>query len=113
MIEHFRDLAAAERTYLAWVRTAVASVAFGVAIAQFADIGDGLLVSTGTLILIGLGALLLVFSTLHYFVVRRRILAREDEPEVGKGAGLIPLLMMIILISLVLVFMARLALPGL
>ena len=35
MIENFRDHAANERTYLAWVRTAVALMAFGFVIEKF------------------------------------------------------------------------------
>ena len=35
MIKHYTDLAANERTYLAWVRTAIAMMAFGFLIEKF------------------------------------------------------------------------------
>ncbi len=84
MIEHFTDHAANERTYLAWIRTAIALVGLGFVIERF-DIflkspmmaGAGMTSSrvaalTGLLLMVG-GVLVLGVSTLRYLQFKRRI----------------------------------------
>jgi putative membrane protein len=119
MIPRFRDHAANERTYLAWVRTAVAIMAFGFLVERF-DLflaylgrsgaageaaGAGALTAAAThhhlhaaqvvgLALIALGILIIVGATVR-FVHHRRTIAGEEEVGYGTavGDGLLALLL--------------------
>lgn len=80
-----RDHLANERTYLAWMRTAVALMGFGVVIVRIRyalpsqSLRDGYGWKLGFLFaLVGLLAVLL--STLHYFDIRRAIDQDTYEP---------------------------------
>lgn len=97
MIPHFSDHAANERTYLAWVRTAIAVMAFGFLIERF----DLFLASLshiaahavtrlhlrGTewagLLLIILGALMIFVATLRFLRCRRNIEEERNVPYAG------------------------------
>jgi putative membrane protein len=65
-----RDHLANERTFLAWVRTVVALIALGLGIAKLAPENGGLEIG---LVVILLGGVLLVFSGLRYFDVKRAL----------------------------------------
>jgi putative membrane protein len=98
MIAHFTDHAANERTFLAWIRTALAVMAFGFLVERFdlfmqmaaaalgghaisprrQALGDGI----GLLLLL-LGGSMMVVATLRY----RRNRARIDAPEMCAGHG--------------------------
>jgi putative membrane protein len=80
-----RDHLANERTYLAWIRTAVALMAFGVVLARLRFLvpaGAGVEAHGWELGLVfaAVGLLTVVLSTLHYFEVRRAIETAEYEP---------------------------------
>ena len=97
MIPHFSDHAANERTYLAWVRTAIAVMAFGFLIERF----DLFLASLSHLVgkavagahlrgaewagllLIVFGALIIVLATLRFLRCRRSIEAGQAVPYAG------------------------------
>lgn len=103
MIPHFTDYAANERTYLAWVRTAVAIMAFGFLVERF----DLFLAYLGHLnarsepasatphhlhaaqlvglALIGLGMLIIIGATIRFIHHRKAIACNET---VGYGTTL-------------------------
>ena len=90
MIENFRDHAANERTYLAWIRTGIALMAFGFVIEKF-DLflryvmvasqapvqAPGLKAEGAGLVLIASGLLLTAFATWSFMRNRRLIDSSE------------------------------------
>ena len=99
MIERYTDHAANERTYLAWVRTALAFMAFGLLVERFDLFVRSLpslavpvqqkLAASGTsrvagLAMIALGVVVLVTSTYRYLRFKRLIGARETR-EFGES----------------------------
>jgi putative membrane protein len=84
MIPRFSDLAANERTFLAWIRTSLALMAFGFVLQKLELLHEGLAASSAStshlqprpegkligLVLIVIGVLILPAATLQY---RRRI----------------------------------------
>jgi putative membrane protein len=98
MIEHYSDHAANERTFLAWVRTAIAVMAFGFLVERFdlflqiagQTLARRALSPTGQLagnvvglILIGLGAATIILALLRF----RRTARQIDSPERLPGSG--------------------------
>ncbi|HEY9611960.1 DUF202 domain-containing protein [Allocoleopsis sp.] len=80
-----RDHLANERTYLAWIRTAIALMGFGVVIVRLRHFQPPLVPHPGTGWKLGLvfslvGLLTVLFSTQHYFAVRHDIDADTYEP---------------------------------
>ena len=108
MIPRFTDYAANERTYLAWVRTAVAIMAFGFLVERFdlflAYLGrgnpsaaNGAVASAATphhlhaaqmvgLALIGLGILIIFGATIR-FIHHRKTIACEETVGYGTVLG--------------------------
>lgn len=88
MIEHFTDHAANERTYLAWIRTAIALIGLGFVIERFdiflkSPVMNGVGITsnrvaamTGLLLMLG-GVLVLSVSTLRYLQFKRFIASAE------------------------------------
>ena len=80
-----RDHLANERTYLAWVRTAVALMGFGVVIARLRFfVPSGAATGHGWelgLVFALLGLLTVVFSTFHYLSVGRAIETQGYRPS--------------------------------
>jgi putative membrane protein len=98
MIKNFSDHAANERTFLAWVRTAIAVMAFGFIVEKFdlfleiaapSLVGRTLLPpgqrlgNIAGLALIAMGTLMVAISAIRFIVTERRI----DSDEVHRGAG--------------------------
>src|SRR5262245_51777890 len=97
MIERYSDHAANERTFLAWVRTAIAVMAFGFLVEKFdlfleiaaksanvrAPAGGQLLANIAGLVLIALGGATVVLAIVRF---RRTSLAIDsDERRPGTG----------------------------
>ncbi len=93
MIPRYTDLAANERTYLAWMRTALALIAFGFLLARF-DLLVHYFTNTMTqgnapaisplgrdagIILSILGIIIMVLSTMRFTVTTRRINSENKE----------------------------------
>ena len=81
-----RDHLANERTYLAWMRTAIALMGFGVVIARLRYLLAPDVKGTGQgwtlgLLFILTGLLTVLLSTQHYFMVLRAIDADTYEPS--------------------------------
>ena len=97
MIPHFSDHAANERTYLAWVRTAIAIMAFGFLIERFDLFLASLSRIAGKalaglhlrwaewagLLLIIFGALMILLATLRFLLARRNIDDERTIPYAG------------------------------
>lgn len=116
MIKDYRDHAANERTYLAWIRTAIAVMAFGFLIEKFnlfiAFIGKSIEEETNyqsshSAELVGLGlfvagALIIVCATIRFFATKKSIESDTSIPYRAKKTNLI-LSALIIMIALFLV----------
>lgn len=97
MIERYSDHAANERTFLAWVRTAIAIMAFGFVIAKFdlflrvAGAETGLKLRIGNqfvgdlagLLLILLGGVVMAIAAFRF----RQTTQAIDAPDIRRGPG--------------------------
>jgi putative membrane protein len=98
MIERYSDHAANERTFLAWVRTAIAVMAFGFLVEKFdlfleiasqtlarrtLSAGGQLVGNVAGLILIGLGAGTIILAILRF----RRTAIEIDSAQTMPGSG--------------------------
>jgi inner membrane protein YidH len=98
MIERYSDHAANERTFLAWIRTAIAIMAFGFLVAKFdlflrleaaasggrpASLRSGFVGDAAGLLLLALGGAMMVFA-----VIRFRLTTSDIEaPDLKRGPG--------------------------
>ena len=113
MIENYTDHAANERTYLAWVRTALALLALGLLVERFdllsrsisglaesaPDHGVSAFGRTAALGLILLGVLVLTISSYRYLHFKRLISSRERR-EFGASRTDLMLVAIVALIGL-------------
>jgi len=98
MKERFGDHAANERTFLAWVRTAIAVMAFGFLVERFdlflqiagqtlghhpVSLHGQLAGNIAGLILIGLGAVIIILALLRF----RRTSIEIDSADIVPGSG--------------------------
>jgi putative membrane protein len=74
-----------ERTFLSWVRTALAMFAGGVALHALAVPSTGWLRALLVVVLIGLGALVCAFSLLRWARVERAMRMRQPLPAFTLG----------------------------
>lgn len=84
MIANFNDHAANERTFLAWVRTAMAVVGFGLAASRLKDKAPD---ATVDLALLVAGGLVIILAYLRMRLLKRRIDASQtldDDAAVGE-----------------------------
>ena len=93
MIPHYNDLAANERTYLAWMRTSLALIAFGFLLEKFdmlfryytTGMAMGKIPSSSThgreagVILAALGLVIMLISTLRFLITTRRLKSEQEE----------------------------------
>ena len=75
----YRFSLANERTFLAWLRTALALVGGGLAVAQF--LGPGVVRTVLAVALLGLGALVAVWSVAHWARTERAIRQGGELPR--------------------------------
>lgn len=120
MITRYSDLAANERTYLAWMRTALALIAFGFLLERFdllvryfaKSITDGKIPMTSPLgreagiILTFLGLLIMLLST-GRFVRTTRLIRSESQETYGIGSVLVTGVIFILLALFVLLYITR------
>lgn len=98
MIERYSDHAANERTFLAWVRTAIAIMAFGFLVEKFdlfleiasrslagrqLSIGGQLTANIAGLLLIALGSATMVLAIIRFRKTARDIDSPEKRPDTG------------------------------
>jgi putative membrane protein len=120
MIPHFSDHAANERTYLAWLRTAIAIIAFGFLIERFDlflhylaqavhDEKPITIVSGGKelgLILISIACLVISLATWRFLATRKQI--QSEDNVLFKAGTSVTLGVMLLLIGLfVISYIAR------
>jgi len=79
MIENYTAYSANERTFLAWVRTSISIVGFGILIDHLDPGGAGPNTSAVTLALVVLGALLIIFSAIRFLALNQRIHSKQEE----------------------------------
>ncbi|MFZ7091304.1 DUF202 domain-containing protein [Primorskyibacter sp. 2E233] len=101
MILHYNDHAANERTFLAWVRTAISVVAFGLALprlqsAQSTTWSEVLLLLTGGLVI------LLAYIRMH--TLRSQIAAKAELDDKAMPRDIPLLLLVIALFSMLISF---------
>jgi putative membrane protein len=99
MIERYSDHAANERTFLAWVRTAIAVMAFGFLVEKFdlfleiaarssgarvPPVGGQLLANVAGLLLIALGAATMVLAIVRFRKTSLAIDSAERRPGTGE-----------------------------
>ena len=92
-----RDHLANERTFLAWVRTALGIMGFGVLLEKLTE-SQGWIATLEAVVLVSYGALILVYSIYRYKVINERL--REGRFPVAKqGPFLIALLAILVMIG--------------
>jgi len=115
MIPRYNDHAANERTFLAWVRTAIAIMAFGFLIEKFdlfitllakqlhanADFQPSLAAEFAGLGLIFIGTAT-IMASLWRFLHVRRLIAEETSTEYGNTRTLLVLIGLVAMIGLLL-----------
>ncbi len=109
MIDNFVALSANERTYLAWVRTAIAIMAFGIVIGRIDADRSSAVDAVLSLTLVVLGSLLLLFAGIRFLSLNRRILASRPEPAFSWRFMTVFVLINATLVVLVAFFLAGLA----
>ena len=94
-----------ERTFLAWVRTALALLAGGVALHALDVPHTGWLRALLVVLLIGVGALVCLFALVRWARVERAMRLREPLPSFGLGIVMTGALVLVaVLLAGVLVF---------
>jgi putative membrane protein len=124
MIPHYNDLAANERTYLAWMRTALAMIAFGFLLERFDLILKTFAISLGKvdllqylspvgkisgIVLVIIGLLTLILSTSR-FITMNRLLQSESTESYGIRSVVALGIVFILLAVFVLIYISRLSL---
>jgi putative membrane protein len=87
-----RDHLANERTYLAWLRTALAVVALGAVLARLTDSGGGR-VTAASAITVAFGIVMLAYGTTRYYRVTRDLDHDRFHPA-QRGPAIIALVVL-------------------
>jgi putative membrane protein len=126
MIPHYSDHAANERTFLAWIRTAIAVMAFGFLIERFDlflaairaeakshPIGDPghRFASTAGLIFILLGVAMIAIAAVRYFRIARDIDRNETVSSSGSVYDLVLAALLLLLGLSLFLYLGRLITP--
>ena len=112
MIERYSDHAANERTFLAWVRTAIAIMAFGFLVQKFdlflriagrslaipsLRVGGQVVGTTAGLLLIVLGGVMMAFAAIRFRKTTLAIDAKDVRPGPGTRLDITLVAMLILL----------------
>lgn len=109
MIDKFQDHASNERTYLAWIRTAIAIAGFGVLIEKLPSTPDN---TWAGLALVSLSAALVLLASWRFLVIRKQITAdRLDRASFGRIEVLFAAILAVLLLT-VFVFLLGLVREG-
>lgn len=101
MIRNYADHASNERTFLAWVRTAVSLVGFGLVAARFTTATPPAWSEFG---LLAMGAVMVLIAYVRLHLLRRRINRSEETDDVSTGADALLVLLIVSLFALVAMF---------
>lgn len=127
MIQHYTDHAANERTFLAWVRTAIAVMAFGFLIERF-DIFLSVVAGTQAralpvhgqkfanvaalaFIVVGIG--MIVVATFRFFKIAKEIDRDETMPSAGSLFDLVLAALLLLLGVALFFYLSRAVFPSL
>ena len=105
MIANFSDHAANERTFLAWVRTAMALVGFGLALSRLGSAAPSPRVEIA---LVALGGLVVAIAFLRMHLLLRHIETPQTQPYAGGSLGVTMVLAVAALAALIALFAAGL-----
>ncbi|RME16488.1 MAG: DUF202 domain-containing protein [Alphaproteobacteria bacterium] len=106
MIRNFADHASNERTFLAWVRTAIAIAGFGIAGAR---VGGGPASPWADFAVLGTGALLIILAYVRMRLIRARLDSDGEEPDESSAADAALVLVVIALFAMLGAFGLRLS----
>jgi len=127
MIKRYTDHAANERTFLAWVRTAIAVMAFGFLVERFdlvlsampglpphdpASRGQAF-ANEAALASILLGVAMIVAGTIRFFKIARQIDKDDTVPSTGSLFDLILAVLLLLLGLSLFLYLSRAVLPAL
>lgn len=121
MIKRFTDHAANERTYLAWIRTSIAIMAFGFLIEKFellarsfgkttAASNDIQLSTSAELAGLGIfaiGTLIVIAATVRYFLHKKAIVADEPLDYSERSSNLILISILVLLTLFIILYLAH------
>lgn len=101
MIANFTEHAANERTFLAWVRTAIAVAGFGLAAARLADIETTV---WSELMLLGSGGLVIFVAYLRMLSLRKRIISPQQQDDTPLPANTLLMVLIAALMAMLAMF---------
>ena len=120
MIERYSDHAANERTFLAWVRTAIAIMAFGFLVQKFdlflriaagslaarsSSAGSQIVGNLAGLLLIVLGGVVMAFAAIRLRKTTRDIDAKEVRPGPGERLDITLVALLLLLGAILFVYL--------
>jgi putative membrane protein len=127
MIKRYSDHAANERTFLAWVRTAIAVMAFGFLIERFdlflkfaapqlaqqqiAPHGQAFANAAG-LAFIGIGVAMIVLAGIRFIKTAKDIESEDDVPSPGERLDVVLAVLLGLLGVALFLYMSRAVLPA-
>jgi len=121
MIERYSDHAANERTFLAWVRTAIAIMAFGFLVQKFdlflriaagslnagsPSAGSQIIGNIAGMLLIVLGGAMMAFAAIRFRKTTRDIDAKEVRPGPGERLDITLVALLLLLGAILFVYLA-------
>ena len=127
MIKRYTDHAANERTFLAWVRTAIAVMAFGFVIERFdlflqlaapqlalkqAAPHGQVFANAAGLAFIGIGVVMIVIAGLRFHKTAKDIETEDDVPSAGERFDLALAVLLVLLGLALLLYLSRAVLPA-
>jgi putative membrane protein len=120
MIERYSDHAANERTFLAWVRTAIAIMAFGFLVQKFdlflriasqsldersSSVGSQIVGNIAGLLLIVLGGVVMAFAAIRFRKTTRDIDAEEVRSRPGERLDITLVSLLLLLGAILFVYL--------
>jgi putative membrane protein len=120
MIERYSDHAANERTFLAWVRTAIAIMAFGFLVQKFdlflrianqsldarsTSAGSQIVGNIAGLLLIVLGGVVMALAAIRFRKTTRDIDSKEVQPGPGEGLDITLVSLLLLLGTILFVYL--------
>ena len=103
MIERFSDHAANERTFLSWVRTAIAIVGFGLLVAKInPGTQDSKVLSASALLIFG--TVLIIAATLRFLMIRKLIRDNNHQSNTPVLLDIALAIMFCMMMATILVF---------
>lgn len=120
MIKNFSDLSANERTYLSWIRTAIAMMAFGFLIEKFElflrviaaevhtqqHLHSSVTIETVGILMMVISVMIMIGSSVRYLKQYNDISSSEEKKSAAGGIGFILALLMIMISLFLVIYIA-------